>query len=88
MLAAKVAEDVRQKHHPELQRHCNPHLRMTVCHVANLGIETCDLRQDVGDLSEELRPVRCHRDLASLTVEQIQPRLRLECLHGDGDGRL
>ena len=88
MIAVEVAEDVRQEDDAELQRHCNPHLRMTVCHVANLTVQARDLREDVRDLAEEFRAVRRDRDLTSLAVEQVQPRLRLERLHGDRDGRL
>ena len=88
VLSAESPEDMRQKDDPKLQRHRNPHLRMAMRHVADLVVEARDLCEDVGDLAEELGPVCCDSDLAPLTMKEVQPRLRLERLHGDGDGRL
>ena len=88
MLRAELTEDVREKDDAELQRHGDAHLRMAMRHVADLIVEARDLREDVGNLAEEFCPVCRHGDLAPLAVKEVQPRLRLECLHGDGDGRL
>ena len=88
VLRAELTEDVREKDDAELQRHGDAHLCVAVRHVADLIVEPRDLREDVGDLAEELCPIRRHGDLAPLAVEEVQPRLRLERLHGDGDGRL
>ena len=88
MCTAKLAQNMRQKDDAELEGHRNAHLRMAVRHIANLIVKARDLHEDGGYLAEELRPVRRNGDLAPFAVEEIQPRLRLERLHGDGHRRL
>ena len=88
MRRAELAEDARQKARADLQRQRHADVVAVVREVVDLRLELLHLVEDVRDLAEQLAAVMREDELASLAVEEIEPRLRLHRLHGDGDRRL
>lgn len=88
MRRAELAEDARQEARTDLQRQRHADMVAVVREVADLRLELIDLVEDMRDLAEQLAAVMRQQELPPLAMEEVQPRLRLHRLHGDGDRRL